>query len=182
MPLPALLALKGMTAAKSALGIAASAEAARTATSKLAMFAREMDESTKTIARLATGQSSQVPSGPGAQAQTPTPTAIVRDGIIEPVVEHPDLVWKHRQTPEWFVHKIVKVKFAVSGGTEYIWAQVLAVAPGRKALLIGRLANAPDLMDGHIGDVVSFPVADVIDVQVNGKRPRARRRSTRRSR
>jgi hypothetical protein len=179
MPLP-LLAL----GAKSAFGIAASAEAARSATSKLAMFAREMDESTKTIARMASGRPAQTPLAPGAQAQTPTPTAVVRDGSTEPVVEHPDLVWKHRSTPEWFVGKVIKVRFDVGNSTEYIWVRGLAVVPKRRgALLVGRLANAPEVMEGHIGDVVSFPIANVIDVQTGAKRVKAtKKRRSRRTR
>jgi hypothetical protein len=169
MPFP-LLALKGATMAKSALGLAAGAEAARTATSKLAMFAHEMDESTKTLARMASGHAESGPLPPGAQAQPP-----VTENDGEPVVEHPDLVWKHRKTPEWFVRKLVKVRFDVSEGTEYIWVQVLAVAPGRKGRMVGRLANAPELLEGHIGDVVSFPVGSILDVQTT-MRKRSRRR------
>ena len=180
MPLP-LLALTG---AKSALGIAASAEAARSATSKLAMFAREMDESTKTIARLASGHPAQAPLAPGAQAQTPTPTAVVHEGVTEPVVEHPDLVWKHRSTPEWFVGKVIKVRFDVGDTAEFIWVRGLAVVPKRKgALLVGRLANAPEVMEGRIGDVVSFPLAHVIDVQTGARRAKVtKRRRSRRTR
>jgi hypothetical protein len=177
MPLP-LLALTGV-GAKSALGVAASAEAARSAMSKLAMFAHEMDDSTKTIARLAGGR----PLAPGAQAQTPTPTAALKENATEPVVEHPDLVWKHRSTPAWFVGKVIKVRFAVDGTAEYIWVRVLAVVPKRKGMLVGRLANAPEVMDGHIGDVVTFPLAHVIDVQTGGKRAKSsKKRRSRRTR
>jgi hypothetical protein len=179
MPLP-LLAL----GAKSALGFAASAEAARSATSKLAMFAREMDESTKTIARLAGGHGAQAPLPPGAQAQTPTPTAAGHDDVTEPVIERPDLVWKHRSTPAWFVGKVFKVRFDVDDTSEYIWVRGLAVAPKRKGkILVGRLANAPEVMEGRIGDVVTFPLANVVDVQAGAKRAKAtKKRRSRRTR
>lgn len=169
-----LLALKGAAVAKSALGIASSAEAARTATSKLAMFAREVDESTKTIARLAGGQHAGAPAADGAEGQH-APTTVVKDGVHEPVVEHPDQVWKHRETPDWFVRKIVKVRFRTEDGVEYIWVQVLAVAPKGKATLVGRLANAPELLESQLGDVVTFPLKDVVDVQAAAKRSRRRR-------
>jgi hypothetical protein len=169
MPLPLLLT--GLTAARGAVGLAAGAEAARTATSKLAMFAREMDESTKTLARLATSHgASPVPGAPGQPA---SPAVEVKNGETEPAVEHPALVWKHRSTPEWFVRKIVKVRFEVPGGTEYLWVQVLARAPRRRVVLVGRLANAPELMEGQLGDVVSFPLTSVIDVQAETKKRRS---------
>jgi hypothetical protein len=171
MPLP-LLALAGV--GKSALSLAAGAEAARGITSKLAMFGREMDEGATTLARLAGGKPQALAGAPG---QPPgAPGGVVHAGEVEPVVEHADQVLVHRKMPEWFVRRIVKVAFKVAHGVEYIWVQVLAVAPGRRAVLVGRLSNVPELLEAHLGDVVSFPMKDVIDVQMGTKGVNRRRR------
>jgi hypothetical protein len=159
-----LFALKGAAAAKSALTFATQAELVKNATNRFGKFAHDVEED---IVKLATNQQG-VPSVPG----TAPAVTVVQSGVAEPAIAHPELVLKHRKTPGWFVRKLVKVRFEAPGGTEYLWVQVLGVP--RK--MVGRVASAPVLVDAHMGDMVTFPMGDVVDVQVDGKRPRRRHR------
>jgi len=171
VPLPLLLG------AKSALGLAAGAEAARATASKLARFAHEVDETTKTLTRIAGHQA------PAAQPAAPPDAEhhVVAARSVEPELEHPELVWKHKETPGWFVRKCVKVRFVEQGQEEYNWVQVLAAVPGRRSL-VGRFVNLPELVDADAGDVVTFPMSRIVDVQVDAKRKSRKSRKSRKGR
>lgn len=94
----------------------------------------------------------------------------------DPTIEHAALVYLHRKDPQWFLRKMVKVRFEESGGVEYLWLRI--VKAGRK--MVGQVFSQPEMVAAHPGDVLIFPQSQIVDVQVTPPKKAKRRKSRRR--